>query len=85
MLSSRQSGIKCFSKKMPVSKKILNYILISFLSNFVPNKTVAFDDRGPTWMIKYIRAKIQQHNNIYKNSHPKSSKTQEDQDQQSTI
>ena len=46
--------------------RTLNDIIIVF-SNFVPNKIVTFDDRDPPWMTEYIKTKIQQCDNIYKN------------------
>ena len=38
-----------------------------FFLNFVPNKIVTFDDRDPAWMTEYIKTKIQQRDNIYRN------------------
>ena len=47
--------------------RTLNDTIINFFSNFVPNKIVTFDDRDPPWMTEYIKTKIHQRDNIYKN------------------
>ena len=45
----------------------LNDTVINIFSNFLPNKIVTLDDRNPFWMTEYIKTKIQQCDNIYKN------------------
>ena len=45
----------------------LNDTVINIFSNFLPNKKVTLDDRNPFWMTEYIKTKIQQRDNIYKN------------------
>ena len=58
--------------------RTLNDIAINvFFSNFVPSKIVTFDDRDPPWMTEYIKTKIQQRGNTYKN-YLRSSKNNQD-------
>ena len=45
----------------------LNHSVINVFSNFLPNKIVTLDDRNPSWMTEYLKTKIQQRDNIYKN------------------
>ena len=40
-------------------------------SNDTPNKVVTFDDRDSSWMIEFIKFKIEQRNSTYKNYHQK--------------
>ena len=55
------------NKDVQQQVRTLNDIVFNVFSNFVPNKIVTFDDRDPPWMTEYIKTKIQQHDNIYKN------------------
>ena len=47
--------------------RTLNDTIINFFSNFVSNKIVTFDERDPPWTTEYIKTKIQQRDNFYKN------------------
>ena len=47
--------------------RTLNDTIINFFSNFVSNQIVTFDERDPPWMTEYIKTKIQQRDNFYKN------------------
>ena len=51
--------------------------IINDFSNFVPKMIATFDDRDPPWMTEYIKIKIQQLDNIYKN-YLRSSKSNQD-------
>ena len=44
---------------------ILNNIILSIFSNFVPNKILTFEERDPAWMTEYIKLKIHWKNCIY--------------------
>ena len=39
---------------------------MNVFSNFVPNKSVNFNDRDPPWMTSNIKGKINYRNNIYR-------------------
>ena len=55
------------SKNVHQQVRTLNDIVTNVFSNFVPNKIVTFDDGDPPWMTEYIKTKIQQRDNTYKN------------------
>ena len=57
--------------------RTFNDIVINVFLNFVPSKIVTFDDRDPPWMSEYMKAKIQQCDNIYEN-YLRSSKNNQD-------
>ena len=57
--------------------RTLNCIMINVFSNFIPNKVVTFNDRDPPWMTVYVKTKIQQRDNIFKN-YLRSSKNNQD-------
>ena len=44
---------------------IFNQTIINILCNFIPHKTVLFDDRGPHWMKKEIKKLIHEKRNIF--------------------
>ena len=44
---------------------MLNNIILSIFSNFVPNKILTFEERDPAWMTEYIKSKIHWKNCIY--------------------
>ena len=39
---------------------------MNIYSNYIPNKTVLWDDKDPPWMTNVIRAVIEMKNNVYK-------------------
>ena len=44
---------------------IFNQTIINVLCNFIPHKTVFFDDRDPPWMNKEIKKLIYEKKNIF--------------------
>ena len=42
-----------------------NQTIINILCNFIPHKTVLFDDRDPPWMSKEIKKLIHEKKNIF--------------------
>ena len=52
----------------PVESQVsdLNNLLLNIYSNYIPNKTVLFDDKDPPWMTNRIRAVLEMNNNAYK-------------------
>ena len=55
-----------FSNKLVHQQaEILNNTLMNVFSNFIPNKLVTFNDKGPPWMSEYLKKKIKWRNKIY--------------------
>ena len=44
---------------------IWNYIILNVFRNFVPNRCVTCDDKGPVWMNKKIKSKKKAKNKLY--------------------
>ena len=45
---------------------VFNTVLVNILSNYIPHKYIAIDDRDPTWMTKCIKDKINLKSTLYK-------------------
>ena len=55
-----------FSNKSVLQQfKILNNTSMNVFSNFISNKFVTFNDKGPPWMSEYLKNKIKWRNEIY--------------------
>ena len=46
---------------------LLNDIILNVFTNFVPNKAIMCDDRGPPWTNDNIKNKIRWKSSMYKN------------------
>ena len=53
------------NKSVHKQGSIFNELLIKVLSNFTPNKLVAFDDRETPWMNDFVKIKIKWKNQLY--------------------
>ena len=53
------------NKNVTEQVAILNNIILSIFSNFVPNKILTFEERGAAWMTEYIKSKIHWKTCIY--------------------
>ena len=46
---------------------VFNETMLNVFRNYVPNKYITVDDKGPVWMNKTIKSKIQAKNTLFKN------------------
>ena len=53
---------------LPINEQVnlFNSTLMNIFSNFIPNKTVTFNDQDPPWFGEKIKAKIELKNRVYK-------------------
>ena len=53
---------------LPINEQVnlFNSTLMNIFSNFIPNKTVTFNDQDPPWFGKKLKAKIELKNRVYK-------------------
>ena len=65
--STKLNGINYIFQNKNVNQleAMLNNIILSIFSNFVPNKILNFEDRDPQWITGYIKSKIHWNNSIY--------------------
>ena len=55
-----------FNKNIHEQVSILTRTLMNIFSNFIPNKSVTFNDKEPPWMTPNLRNKINWKNDICK-------------------
>ena len=53
---------------LPINEQVnlFNSTLMNIFSNFIPNKTVTFNDQDPPWFVEKTKAKIELNNRVYK-------------------
>ena len=56
---------------------IFNKTVINIFSNFIPNRLVTFDDKGPPWMTEKLKEKIKWKHKVYRD-YLKNGKTEAD-------
>ena len=45
---------------------VFNSAILNIVSNFIPNETIACDDRDPPWLNSFIKNLIRAEDNLYK-------------------
>ena len=69
---------RLFAKKTVHQQvNLLNDIILSVFTNFVPNKVITCDDRDPSWINDNIKNKIKWKNSMYKNYKRNGKKTED--------